>query len=78
MNQTLGSKSIIHQAELRLLVKKGATDPNVEHRLELYKVIGENTRYLDSLFFTKKLEQRWVSVDVTQTLKDWLQKSGEN
>lgn len=79
INQTLGSKGIIHQAELRMLVpkKKQLTDPTEEQRVELYKVTGENTHYLDSLFITKTQDQKWVSVDVTQTLKEWLQKSEE-
>ncbi|KAI7796187.1 Transforming growth factor beta-1, partial [Triplophysa rosa] len=75
MNHTLGSERIIHQAELRMLVKQVNLAPGSEQRLELHQVIGNKTRYLDSRFITKELEKKRLSFDVTQTLKNWLQKS---
>lgn len=77
MNHTLGSERIIHQAELRMLVKQVNLAPGIEQRLELHQVIGNKTRYLDSRFISKELEKKRLSFDVTQTVKDWLQKSGE-
>lgn len=77
MNQTLGSVRIIHQAELRMHVRQVNLAPGSEQRLELHQVIGNKTRYLDSRFITKELEKKRLSFDVTQTVKDWLEKSGE-
>ncbi|XP_056587899.1 transforming growth factor beta-1 proprotein [Triplophysa dalaica] len=75
MNQILGSVRIIHQAELSMLVKQVNLAPGSEQRLELHQVVGNKTRYLDSRFITKELEKKRLSFDVTQTVKDWLEKS---
>uniref|UniRef100_A0A8C1AC89 Transforming growth factor beta n=1 Tax=Cyprinus carpio carpio TaxID=630221 RepID=A0A8C1AC89_CYPCA len=71
INHTLGLNRIISQVELRLLI---TTFPDgSEQRLELYQVIGNKSRYLESRFIPK--QRKWLSFDVTQTLKDWLQRS---
>ncbi|KAA0720031.1 Transforming growth factor beta-1 [Triplophysa tibetana] len=75
MNHTLGSERIIHQAELRMLVKQVYLAPGSRQRLELHQVIGNKTRYLDSHFITKELEKNRLSFDVTPIVKDWLEKS---
>ncbi|XP_045063917.1 transforming growth factor beta-1 proprotein-like [Coregonus clupeaformis] len=48
-----------------------------EQRLELYRRVGDKARYLKSHFVSKEWANRWVSFDVTQTLREWLHEAGE-
>ncbi|XP_026860129.1 transforming growth factor beta-1 proprotein isoform X2 [Electrophorus electricus] len=73
MNNILG-KNHISQAELRLLIRETTIAPGTDQRLELYQGAGDNARYLNSHFITNELNGKWISFDVTHTLKDWLQK----
>jgi len=72
----LGSNSMLSQAELRLRIKE-PTIRNSEQRVELYQDTMEKARYLNSRFITNQMAGKWVSFDVTSTLQDWLQKTGE-
>ncbi|TSL04228.1 Transforming growth factor beta-1 [Bagarius yarrelli] len=73
MRAVLGLERMISQAELRLLIRVPRIAPGKEERLELYQGAGDKARYLDSHFITNELNGKWISFDVTQTLKNWLQ-----
>ncbi|CAB1315995.1 unnamed protein product [Coregonus sp. 'balchen'] len=50
---------------------------NSEQRLELYRGVEDEARYLKSHFVSKEWANRWVSFDVTETLREWLQGARE-
>lgn len=68
---------MLSQVELRLRIKE-PNMPNSEQRLELYQGTMEKARYLNSRIISNEMAGKWVSFDVTSTLKDWLQSTGEN
>ncbi|KAI4886822.1 hypothetical protein NFI96_018393 [Prochilodus magdalenae] len=73
MKEVLGLDSMVSQAELRLHIR----DTNLhgtEQRLELYEGTGDKARYLNSHSISSELNGKWLSFDVTRTVKDWLQK----
>ncbi|CAM4667961.1 unnamed protein product [Leuciscus chuanchicus] len=70
----LGSNPMVSHVELRLRIKD-TNMPNSEQRLELYQDTMEKARYLNSRFISNQMNGKWVSFDVTSTLKDWLQKT---
>ncbi|KAJ8368711.1 hypothetical protein SKAU_G00087390 [Synaphobranchus kaupii] len=72
---SVGSDQLVTRAELRLLIKNPHIPPDKEQRLELYKGVGDNARYLSSHFVSNALKDFWLSFDVTQTLNDWLKGS---
>nr|ABU55371.1 transforming growth factor-beta [Carassius auratus] len=73
ISHTLGLDCTISQVGLRMRIMSfsGAT----EQRLELYQGTGNNSRYLESRFISDKMASKWLTFDVTQTLKDWLQRN---
>ncbi|XP_046891664.1 transforming growth factor, beta 1a isoform X2 [Hypomesus transpacificus] len=75
MRANVGDSDLLSSAELRLFIRK----PNIEkeQRLELYQGLGPDARYIGSRFVYSSSAERWLSFDVTQTLKDWLQGSAE-
>ncbi|KAI5622508.1 transforming growth factor beta-1, partial [Silurus asotus] len=73
MKAVLGAKPMVSQAELRLLIKDSRIAPGNEQRLELYYGSGDKARYLYSQTITNELKGKWISFDVTQTVKNWLQ-----
>lgn len=75
MRESLGDASLLHRAELRLLIKN--TNMQTEQRLELYQDLGDSARYLGWRFVSLAWKDRWLSFDVTQTLKEWLQDTAE-
>ncbi|XP_066559837.1 transforming growth factor beta-1 proprotein [Amia ocellicauda] len=62
----------VTRAELRLFIKRNSLQEGKSQRLELYKVSGNDSQYLNSRFVYKDSADRWLSFDVTQTVKDWL------
>lgn len=77
MKGVLGSDRMISQAELRLLIREPRIPSGNEQRLELYHGAGDKARYLNSHFITNELNGKWISFDVTQIVKNWLQNPGE-
>ncbi|KAK3554875.1 hypothetical protein QTP86_000904 [Hemibagrus guttatus] len=73
MRDVLGLERMVSQAELRLLIKDPRLAPGNEERLELYHGAGDKARYLNSQSITNDLNGKWISFDVTQTVKNWLQ-----
>nr|QAA78534.1 transforming growth factor beta 1 [Siganus canaliculatus] len=71
MRSSVGDYRLLTSAELRMLIKK--TTIPIEQRVELYQVTGTSARYLASRFITNKWKDKWLSFDVTETLRDWLQ-----
>lgn len=65
---------LLSKAELRLLIKKTASLN--EQRLELYEGQGGHGQYLGFHIISNKLINRWISFDVTSTVKSWLQSQG--
>ena len=78
MRSSIGDYHLLSSAELRLLIKTTNIPSGSEQRLELYKGLGDSRRYLGSRFITNKWSDRWLSFDVTETLKEWLKGTGES
>ncbi|KAI1893685.1 hypothetical protein AGOR_G00126240 [Albula goreensis] len=74
---SLEKEQRVTRAELRLYILKTNMQPEQEQRLELYRGFGDNTRYLSSHIISHKFKHHWLSFDITQTLKDWLQGTEE-
>ncbi|XP_041733839.1 transforming growth factor beta-1 proprotein [Coregonus clupeaformis] len=72
MRSSVGDYHLLSSAELRLLIKTTNIPAGREQRLELYRGLDNSRRYLGSRFVTNKLSDRWLSFDVTATLKEWL------
>lgn len=72
MKGVLGSNRIVSQAELRLLIRDPTIAPGNQQRLELYEGDGDKAQYLNSQFITSEFNSKWISFDVTQTVKNWL------
>lgn len=70
IRQSVGDYSLLTNAELRMLIKQ--TNIADEQRVELYKGLGSSARYIASRFVTNKLNNKWLSFDVTETLQEWL------
>lgn len=77
ISHKLGLNCTVSQVELRMQIKDVSIAPDSEKRLELYQVTGNKSRYLESRFISSQMTGKWLSFDVTQTLKDWLQRNGE-
>ncbi|KAG7321132.1 hypothetical protein KOW79_015547 [Hemibagrus wyckioides] len=77
MRDVLGIERMVSQAELRLLIREVRIPPGNEERLELYRRDGDKDRYLNSQSITNDLDGKWISFDVTQTVKNWLQNPEE-
>ncbi|KAJ7990121.1 hypothetical protein DPEC_G00297030 [Dallia pectoralis] len=77
MRSSIGDYRLLSTAELRLHIKKSSIPQGSEQRLELYRGFGSTRRYLGSRFITNELTNRWLSFDVTPTLKEWLKGNEE-
>lgn len=75
ISHKLGLNCTVSQVELRMQIKDVSIAPDSEKRLELYQVTGNKSRYLESRFISSQMTGKWLSFDVTQTLKDWLQRN---
>ncbi|KPP60837.1 TGF-beta1B precursor-like, partial [Scleropages formosus] len=71
IRNSVGADYRLTHAELRLHISS-TKDKLVEQRLELYKGEGDKARYLGSSFVTNGTKGHWLSFNVTQTVKDWL------
>lgn len=77
MRSSLGT-DLLSWAELRLQIKKPVMPNGTEQRLELYRGMGKQARYIGSRFVSRDMADRWLSFDVTQTLREWLQGTGKS
>lgn len=68
---SVGDSPLLTTAELRMLIKQTAIQS--EQRVELYKGVGNSARYLASRFITNQMRDKWLSFDVTETLRKWLE-----
>ncbi|XP_049581288.1 transforming growth factor, beta 1a [Syngnathus scovelli] len=70
IRKSVGDGRLLTTAELRMLIKQ----PTIftEERVELYRGVGPAARYLGSRFITNQWRDKWLSFDVTETLRDWL------
>ncbi|XP_078097813.1 transforming growth factor beta-1 proprotein-like [Mustelus asterias] len=67
------SQPLLHRAEFRLY-RMARDDAVVTHqRVELYEVRSQVSTYLDNRLLKTKESDEWISFDVTDTVKDWLQ-----
>lgn len=67
---SVGDYRLLTTAELRMLIKQTAIPS--EQRVELYQGVGTTARYLASRFITNQMRDKWLSFDVTDTLRSWL------
>lgn len=72
---SVGDYRLLTSAELRMLIKNTAIQ--AEQRVELYQVQGTKPVYLASRVITNEWKDKWLSIDVTKTLQDWLKGTGE-
>ncbi|XP_076837214.1 transforming growth factor, beta 1a [Brachyhypopomus gauderio] len=77
INESITDHRLLTQAELRLKIKSPNIPSNTEQRLELYQGLGEQAQYLGFHMISNDLADRWISFDVTATLRDWLQSPEE-
>ncbi|XP_043918640.1 transforming growth factor beta-1 proprotein [Protopterus annectens] len=68
------SESLLHHAELRFQQLKSDSDAVTEQRVELYQLYKDKTkqRYIESRILVLKDVDEWISFDVTQYVKQWL------
>ncbi|MCI4390645.1 hypothetical protein PGIGA_G00124980 [Pangasianodon gigas] len=69
---------MLSQAKLRLRVKDPTMQSGLPQRLEIYKVQGNASEYLGFYDISNEMQNKWISIDVTATLKEWLQSSETN
>ncbi|XP_063061784.1 transforming growth factor beta-1 proprotein-like [Engraulis encrasicolus] len=66
------SAALLTSAELRLPISKPSMKD--EQRLELYRVLpGTKTRYLGSRFVNNSMNNAWLTFDITDTVREWLE-----
>uniref|UniRef100_A0A3Q3W452 Transforming growth factor beta n=1 Tax=Mola mola TaxID=94237 RepID=A0A3Q3W452_MOLML len=70
MRQRVGDYRLLTSAELRLLIRQ--TRIPTEQRVELYYGLGPSARYLASRFISNQWKGKWLSIDVTEPLQNWL------
>ncbi|MCJ8744892.1 hypothetical protein PDJAM_G00123810 [Pangasius djambal] len=78
MKQSIQNYRMLSQAKLRLRVKDPSMQSGLPQRLEIYKVQGNASEYLGFYDISNDLKDKWISIDVTATLKEWLQTSETN
>ncbi|XP_072524777.1 transforming growth factor, beta 1a [Salminus brasiliensis] len=76
MRNSIADYRLLSKAELRLRIKSPTIAPGSEQRLELYQGQGGQEHYLDYHIISNELDDRWISFDVTATLRSWLQSQG--
>ncbi|XP_053577615.1 transforming growth factor beta-1 proprotein [Bombina bombina] len=74
LRQSLGNMSRLHHAELYMFKKAPSTEDKIpwEERVELYRVKGNYSRYINSKFVSSGTSDEWISFDVTEVVKMWL------
>lgn len=77
MKQSIQDYRQLSQAKLRLCVKDPTIQPGSPQRLEIYKGLGSAAKYLGFYDISNDLVNKWISIDITATLKEWLQSSGK-
>ncbi|KAK3534023.1 hypothetical protein QTP86_000646 [Hemibagrus guttatus] len=75
MKQSIKNYKLLTQAKLRLRVKDPAIQRGMTQRLEIYKILGSSAEYLDFYDISNDLLDKWISIDITDTVKEWLQSS---
>ncbi|XP_056904959.1 transforming growth factor, beta 1a isoform X1 [Takifugu flavidus] len=73
IRQSVGKYHQLTSAELRIHIKK--TTIFTEQRVELYYGLDSSARYLTTRFINNKMKDKWISFDVTEPLRKWLETS---
>lgn len=63
----------LSKAELNFRIMKPNIDPETEERVELYGSQGGRIRFLGYKVIENHMNEHWISYDVTEALKSWLQ-----
>lgn len=77
MKHSIQDYRLLSQAKLRLYVKDPTIQPGLPQRLAIYQGLGSTTKYLGFHDISNELRNKWISIDVTATLKEWLQLPGK-
>ncbi|XP_053330147.1 transforming growth factor beta-1 proprotein isoform X1 [Spea bombifrons] len=82
VREIVSRRPLLHHVELRMFRKPllGVSE-NTEHRVELYRGLGNGNnsfRYLDSKFVWPGKPAEWLSFDVTDSVREWLDRKEEN
>ncbi|KAK2868796.1 hypothetical protein Q7C36_000667 [Tachysurus vachellii] len=73
MKQNIKNYELLTQAKLRLRLKDMSIKRGLSQRLEIYKGLGSSAKYLGFHDISNDLQNKWISIDITATLKEWLQ-----
>lgn len=76
MKKSIQNHRLLSQAKLRLRVKDTTIQRGLPQRLEIYKGLNSAAQYLGFYDISNDLLNKWISIDVTATVKEWLQSSG--
>lgn len=74
IRQSIGDHQLT-SAELRMLIKQTVI-PN-KQRVELYSGLGSSAEYLATRFIDNNMRDKWLSFDVKEPLKNWLENKGK-
>ncbi|XP_061575859.1 transforming growth factor, beta 1a [Cololabis saira] len=73
IQKSVGDFTLLTSAELRMLIRN--TRIKDKQRVELYYTLDSATHYHASKFISNPWKDQWLSIDVTEPLRKWLQKS---
>ncbi|KAM6933821.1 transforming growth factor, beta 1a [Xenentodon cancila] len=73
IRKSVGDFHLLTSAEFRMLIKN--TRIQGEQRVEFYYSLDSTTHYQASKFISNSWKDKWLSIDVTEPLRKWLQNS---
>lgn len=71
IRQSVGDYHLLTSAELRMQIIK--TNMDSDQRVELYHGLGSSARYLVSRLIDNQSKGKWLSFDVTEPLRKWIE-----
>lgn len=78
MKASIQNYLLLSQAKLRLRVKDPTIQRGLPQRLEIFKGLNSAAQYLGYYDISNDLINKWISIDVTATVKEWLQSDGKS
>lgn len=75
IRESVGEYHQLTSAELRIHIKETVIPD--DQRVELYYGLGSSAQYLTTRFINNSMKDKWISFDVTEPLRKWLETSGK-
>lgn len=73
MRASILSQTLLTSAELRLHIRQVTMSQGQgDQRVELYRVLGQNQRYMGSRFINSTMKDHWLTFDVVDVVREWL------